>query len=94
MADKGMEEVLAETAKPLTQAQKNLIKRRLELEQWRNNTQKLRTRNLITGLTIGAFVLGMFTYTIVSVKQERIMDEIDEEAKIFVMKGPRTGANS
>ncbi|KAG5279595.1 hypothetical protein AALO_G00079490 [Alosa alosa] len=93
MADKGMEG-LAEAAKPLTQAQKNLIKRQQELQQWRNNSQKLRGRNVITGLTIGAFVLGMFTYTILSVKQERIMDEIDEEAKVFIMKGPRTGANS
>ncbi|XP_041943839.1 cytochrome C oxidase assembly factor 3b [Alosa pseudoharengus] len=93
MADKGTEG-LAEAAKPLTQAQKNLIKRQQELQQWRNNSQKLRGRNVITGLTIGAFVLGMFTYTILSVKQERIMDEIDEEAKVFIMKGPRTGANS
>ncbi|XP_012697302.1 cytochrome c oxidase assembly factor 3 homolog, mitochondrial [Clupea harengus] len=92
MADKGTEDVLGEIAK--TQAQKNLIKRKLELQQWRNNSQKLRGRNLITGLTIGAFVVGMFTYTIYSVKQEKIMDDIDEEAKIFRMKGPRTSANS
>lgn len=58
MADKGTEGV-GETAKPLTQAQKNLLKRQQELQQWRNNTQKLRSRNVITGLTIGAFVLGM-----------------------------------
>ncbi|XP_030649688.1 cytochrome C oxidase assembly factor 3b [Chanos chanos] len=94
MADKGTEVSGASAAKPLTAAQKQLIKRRKELEQWKNNPQKLRGRNLITGLAIGTFVLGMFTYTILSVKQERIMDEIDEEAKIFVMRGPRTGANS
>ncbi|XP_063043767.1 cytochrome c oxidase assembly factor 3 homolog, mitochondrial [Engraulis encrasicolus] len=94
MADKGTGEVLGETGKPITQAQKNLIKRRLELQQLQANTKRLRTRNLFTGLAIGGFVLGMFTYTIVSVKQEKIMDEIDEEAKIYVMKGPRTGANS
>lgn len=58
MADKGTE-VVGDIAKPLTQAQKNLIKRQQDLHQWRNNTQKLRSRNVITGLAIGAFVLGM-----------------------------------
>ncbi|KAG7260364.1 hypothetical protein CRUP_009427 [Coryphaenoides rupestris] len=33
-------------------------------------------------------------YTILSVRQEKIMDEIDNEAKIKVWKGPSTGANS
>ncbi|XP_062387598.1 cytochrome c oxidase assembly factor 3 homolog, mitochondrial [Sardina pilchardus] len=93
MADKGTEG-LAETTKPLSQAQKSLLRRQQELQRWRNNTQKLRGRNVLTGLTIGAFVLGLFTYTIVSVRQEKIMEEIDDEAKIFIMRGPRTGANS
>uniref|UniRef100_A0A8C1TSS1 Cytochrome C oxidase assembly factor 3b n=1 Tax=Cyprinus carpio TaxID=7962 RepID=A0A8C1TSS1_CYPCA len=30
-------------------------------------------RDLITGLTIGDFVLGLVSYTVLSVKQERIM---------------------
>lgn len=67
MADKGTEDVLGEIAK--TQAQKNLIKRKLELQQWRNNSQKLRGRNLITGLTIGAFVVGMCILSGVSSQQ-------------------------
>lgn len=32
-------------------------------------------------------------YTFYSVSQERIMDEIDEEAKRARMQGPKTGAN-
>ncbi|XP_039543608.1 cytochrome c oxidase assembly factor 3 homolog, mitochondrial [Pimephales promelas] len=80
--------------KHLTPAQKQLLKRQQELEYWKRNSKQIRSRNLITGLTIGAFVVGLFSYTILSVRQERIMDEIDDEAKTFVMKGPRTGANS
>ncbi|XP_059413224.1 cytochrome c oxidase assembly factor 3 homolog, mitochondrial [Carassius carassius] len=80
--------------KPLTPAQKQLLKRQQELEYWKRNSKQLRSRNLITGLTIGAFVVGLFSYTILSVRQEKIMDEIDDEAKSFVIKGPRTGANS
>ncbi|KAK7167394.1 hypothetical protein R3I94_001708 [Phoxinus phoxinus] len=77
-----------------TPAQKQLLKRQQELEYWKRHSKQIRSRNLITGLTIGAFVVGLFSYTILSVRQERIMDEIDDEAKTFVMKGPQTGANS
>lgn len=34
------------------------------------------------------------SYTILSVKQERILEELDDEAKIQIIRGPRTGANS
>ncbi|KAK2916084.1 hypothetical protein QQF64_024507 [Cirrhinus molitorella] len=80
--------------KPLTPAQKQLLKRQQELDYFKRHSKQIRSRNLITGLAIGAFVVGLFSYTILSVRQERIMNEIDEEAKVFVMKGPRTGANS
>lgn len=33
-------------------------------------------------------------YTILSVKQERILEELDDETKIRITRGPRTGANS
>uniref|UniRef100_A0A672SI73 Cytochrome c oxidase assembly factor 3 n=2 Tax=Sinocyclocheilus grahami TaxID=75366 RepID=A0A672SI73_SINGR len=88
------EDASSTAPKPLTPAQTRLLKRQQELEHWKRHSKQLRSRNLITGLTIGAFVLGLFSYTILSVRQERIMDEIDDEAKTFVMKGPRTGANS
>ncbi|XP_073350637.1 cytochrome C oxidase assembly factor 3b [Pagrus major] len=79
----------------LTAAEKQLLRRRRqELDYWKNNAARLGRRNLLTGLTIGAFVVGMFSYTILSVKQERIMEELDDEAKIHIIRGPRTGANS
>lgn len=34
------------------------------------------------------------SYTILSVKQERIVEELDEEARIHIIRGPWTGANS
>lgn len=95
MAEKGAEGVGEVTAKPtLTAAQKQLNRRRQELDYWKKNSERIRSRNLITGLVIGAFVVGMFSYTILSVKQERILEEIDDEARINIIRGPRTGANS
>ncbi|XP_029933616.1 cytochrome c oxidase assembly factor 3 homolog, mitochondrial [Myripristis murdjan] len=67
--------------------------RQVELEQWKKKTQKLRTRNVATGLAIGALVMGIYGYTFYSVSQERIMDELDEEAKLARTQGPKTGAN-
>ncbi|KAM9843241.1 cytochrome C oxidase assembly factor 3b isoform 1-T1 [Aulostomus maculatus] len=75
-------------------AQQQLLRRQQELLYWRKNADRIRSRNLVTGLTIGAFVVGIFSYTILSIKQERIMEELDEEARVSVFRGPRTGANS
>ncbi|XP_047464081.1 cytochrome c oxidase assembly factor 3 homolog, mitochondrial [Mugil cephalus] len=76
----------------LSQEQLHFI-RQVELQQWKKKTTKLRTRNVVTGLAIGALVVGIYGYTFFSVSQERIMDEIDEEAKRARMQGPKTGAN-
>ncbi|XP_032434247.1 cytochrome c oxidase assembly factor 3 homolog, mitochondrial-like [Xiphophorus hellerii] len=57
----------------------------------KKKTSKLRTRNIVTGLAMGALVLGIYGYTFYSVSQERIMDEIDEEAKRARLKEPKTG---
>lgn len=43
----------------LTAAQKQLHRRRQELDYWQKNAARLRRRNLVTGLAIGAFVVGM-----------------------------------
>ncbi|XP_005750911.1 cytochrome C oxidase assembly factor 3b [Pundamilia nyererei] len=78
----------------LTAAEEQLIRHRKNLDFWKKNAAQIRTRNLLTGLSIGAFVVGIFSYTILSVKQERIVEELDEEARIHIIRGPRTGANS
>lgn len=46
------------TKEGLSQDQLHYI-RQVELEQWKKKTQKLRTRNVVTGLAIGALVLGI-----------------------------------
>ncbi|XP_019719686.1 cytochrome c oxidase assembly factor 3 homolog, mitochondrial [Hippocampus comes] len=74
----------------LSREQLHFIKQ-VELEQWRKKTQKMRARNVLTGVAIGALVLGIYGYTFYSVSQERIMDEMDEEAKRA--RAPRTGSN-
>uniref|UniRef100_A0A668T302 Cytochrome c oxidase assembly factor 3 n=1 Tax=Oreochromis aureus TaxID=47969 RepID=A0A668T302_OREAU len=94
-------------AKPrLTAAEEQLLRHRKNLDFWKKNAARIRTRNLLTGLSIGAFVVGILmnasegnfgfpvSYTILSVKQERIVEELDEEARIHIIRGPRTGANS
>ncbi|XP_041719222.1 cytochrome c oxidase assembly factor 3 homolog, mitochondrial [Coregonus clupeaformis] len=92
MAAQGVGEVASK--EQLTAAQKQLLMKRQDLDYWKKNALKIRSRNRITGLAIGAFVIGMFSYTILSVKQERIMEDIDNEAKINYIRGPRTGTNS
>lgn len=42
-----------------TAAEKQLLRRRQELDYWKKNAARLRGRNLLTGLAIGAFVVGM-----------------------------------
>ncbi|KAK2884541.1 cytochrome c oxidase assembly factor 3 homolog, mitochondrial [Channa argus] len=76
----------------LSEEQMSFI-RKVEVEQWKKKAQKLRARNVVTGLAIGALVAGIYGYTFYSVSQERIMDEIDNEAKRTRMQGPKTGAN-
>uniref|UniRef100_A0A3B3QT20 Cytochrome c oxidase assembly factor 3 n=1 Tax=Paramormyrops kingsleyae TaxID=1676925 RepID=A0A3B3QT20_9TELE len=100
MADKGAkgesEAAFAKRIDPkkehLTPEQKQFIQR-VEMEQWKKNMQKLRGRNILTGLAIGAMVIGIDSYTFYSVSQERIMDEIDKEASVAQMNREKTASN-
>ncbi|KAL0983796.1 hypothetical protein UPYG_G00132910 [Umbra pygmaea] len=67
--------------------------RQVELAQWKKKSQKLRVRNIATGLAIGAIVMGIYGYTFYSVSQEKVMDELDAEAKVARMRGSNTGGN-
>ncbi|XP_010786165.1 cytochrome c oxidase assembly factor 3 homolog, mitochondrial-like isoform X1 [Notothenia coriiceps] len=91
MAEKGAEE--SAKASP-SSAEKLLPRHKQDLDYWKRNAARLRTRNLGTGLLIGAFVVGMFSYTILSVKQERVLEELDDEARVRIMRVPPTGTNS
>ncbi|NXC05398.1 COA3 factor, partial [Orthonyx spaldingii] len=43
--------------------------------------RRLRGRNLLLGLSIGAATLGIYGYTFYSVSQERFLDELEQEAE-------------
>lgn len=45
--------------------------------------QRIRRNNIISGWLLGAGVLSIYAYTILSVKQERFLDDFDEPAKII-----------
>ncbi|XP_065113638.2 cytochrome c oxidase assembly factor 3 homolog, mitochondrial [Paramisgurnus dabryanus] len=80
------------TKEELSREQLQFI-RQVEMAQWKKKTEKLRGRNVATGLAIGAVVLGIYGYTFYSVSQEKIMDEIDEEARTAKIHTSKTGAN-
>lgn len=46
----------------------------------------IRRRNWITGWTLGFCVLSIYGYTILTVKQERFLDDFNEPEKIIVTK--------
>ncbi|NXX43603.1 COA3 factor, partial [Tricholaema leucomelas] len=43
--------------------------------------RRLRSRNLLLALGIGAVTLGVYGYTFYSVSQERFLDELEQEAE-------------
>lgn len=65
MAESGVKGDAGEAAQ--TAAEKQLLRRRQELDYWQRNATRLRRRNLVTGLAIGAFVVGMCILRPVSV---------------------------
>lgn len=46
----------------------------------------IRKRNWVTGWTLGVCVLGIYGYTILTIKQERFLDDFNEPEKIIVSK--------
>ncbi|XP_075033501.1 cytochrome c oxidase assembly factor 3 homolog, mitochondrial [Mixophyes fleayi] len=67
--------------------------RKREMAQWAKQSGKLRSRNILTGLTIGGIVLGIYGYTFFSVSQEKFLDELEDEAKVARANYPKTSAN-
>ena len=48
-----------------------------------------RVKNAIMGLTLGAFAVGIWAYSINAVKQD-VFDDIDEEARAMSVRTPET----
>lgn len=47
-----------------------------------NKLKRLRRNNLITAGILGAGVLGIYAYSMLSVKQEKFLDDFEEPRKI------------
>lgn len=76
----------AEGAKP-TAAQLSFMKL-VEQENLKRvkKLEKIRRSNWITGWTLGFCVLSIYGYTILTIKQERFLDDFNEPEKVIVPK--------
>ncbi|NXY85028.1 COA3 factor, partial [Alcedo cyanopectus] len=65
----------------LSPAQRQMMAQ-VELAQRQRALQRrLRSRNVLLALGIGAVALGVYGYTFYSVSQERFLDELEQEAE-------------
>ncbi|CAM4635467.1 cytochrome c oxidase assembly factor 3 homolog, mitochondrial [Lepidochelys kempii] len=55
--------------------------------------RRLRGRNLLTGLGIGAVVLGIYGYTFYKISQERFLDELEQEVEAARAQAAKTPVN-
>ncbi|XP_046742317.1 cytochrome c oxidase assembly factor 3, mitochondrial [Diprion similis] len=46
-----------------------------------NRLKRMRRNNRITGLSLGAMVLGIYGYSMYAVRQENFLDDFEEPAK-------------
>ncbi|XP_004646385.1 uncharacterized protein LOC101575024 [Octodon degus] len=68
------------TREKLTPAQLHFMWQ-AQLAQWPKTLPRRRTRNIVTGLGVGALVLGIYGYTIYSISLERFLDWLEDEVK-------------
>ncbi|XP_038241111.1 cytochrome c oxidase assembly factor 3 homolog, mitochondrial [Dermochelys coriacea] len=61
--------------------QRRVMQRAEEALRPRALQRRLRGRNLLTGLGIGAVVLGIYGYTFYKISQERFLDELEQEVE-------------
>lgn len=45
--------------------------------------ERIRKRNIWTGWALGATVLGIYAYSILSIKQEKFLDDFEEPKKVY-----------
>ncbi|KAI0032948.1 hypothetical protein K488DRAFT_48827 [Vararia minispora EC-137] len=55
--------------------------------------EQYRVKNAITGVLVAAFVVGVYWYSILAVKQDTF-DDIDEEARAMFAEGRREGVKA
>ncbi|XP_077315642.1 cytochrome c oxidase assembly factor 3 homolog, mitochondrial [Lithobates pipiens] len=90
---KGTEPKYAQRIDPKTPTREQLEHyRRKQMAEWEKRSGKIRSRNIITGLAIGAIAVGIYGYTFFSVPQEHFLDDLEEEAKAARARYPKTSA--
>nr|XP_005310120.2 cytochrome c oxidase assembly factor 3 homolog, mitochondrial [Chrysemys picta bellii] len=65
----------------LSAEQRRVMQRAQEALRQRALQRRLRGRNVLTGLGIGAVVLGIYGYTFYKISQERFLDEVEQEVQ-------------
>lgn len=51
-----------------------------------NKLTSIRRRNTLTGWGLGAAVIGIYSYSMFAVKQEKFLDDFDEPEKVIDLK--------
>ncbi|XP_019361210.1 PREDICTED: cytochrome c oxidase assembly factor 3 homolog, mitochondrial isoform X1 [Gavialis gangeticus] len=64
----------------LSAEQRRLVQNVEHAHQQRVMQRRLRGRNVLLALGIGSITLGIYAYTFYSVSQERVLDDLEEEA--------------
>ncbi|XP_012261481.2 cytochrome c oxidase assembly factor 3, mitochondrial [Athalia rosae] len=82
MADERMPGIEDKSSRKLTAVEKELIRNieKLNIERVAK-LNKVRRNNKITGLILGAGVLGIYGYTMHAIRQETFLDDFDEPQK-------------
>ncbi|XP_074835346.1 cytochrome c oxidase assembly factor 3 homolog, mitochondrial [Carettochelys insculpta] len=62
-------------------------------EQRRLLQRRLRTRNSLTALGIGAVALGIYGFTFYKISQERFLDELEQEVEAARSQATKTPMN-
>ncbi|XP_051496158.1 cytochrome c oxidase assembly factor 3 homolog, mitochondrial [Apus apus] len=65
----------------LSPEQRRLMAQVESAQRYRALQRRLRSRNTLLGLGIGALTIGIYGYTFYSVSQERFLDELEQEAE-------------
>ncbi|XP_038019196.1 cytochrome c oxidase assembly factor 3 homolog, mitochondrial [Motacilla alba alba] len=65
----------------LSPEQRRLMAQVEHAQRQRALQRRLRSRNVLLALGIGAVTLGIYGYTFYSVSQERFLDELEQEAE-------------
>ncbi|KAM9112715.1 cytochrome c oxidase assembly factor 3 homolog, mitochondrial [Pangshura tecta] len=77
----------------LSAEQRRVVQRAEEALRQRGLQRRLRGRNLLTGLGIGAVVLGIYGFTFYKISQERFLDELEQEVEAARAQAAKTPVN-